>query len=155
MHAHALRDSVKISRTSSMPMSAHNHSRPPRPFVNNLARTVVEAGATVLDAKFKVRLGVHAPRGQTGSRPTPTGPSSNLSQCRSAQCSQSRSSCAPLKVSLLSGTLVFGSSGAHRDFLWVALLFALHNATGAFVFFFFFCWVPGVSYRSCRAELTP
>ena len=83
-----LRDVVKILRTSSMPMprgGCHCHPRPQSSFVNKLARALIRARAPGYSLNFRCQIpgetwevGVDAPRGQTGSRPTPAGPSPNL-----------------------------------------------------------------------------
>lgn len=93
---------------------------------------MVEAGATALDAKFKVRLGVHAPRGQSPDGLSthtnwPTGPSPNLT---------SPDRRAPLKVSYSVRHFGLWLVRDPQRFFGAPFAFALHNATGAFYFFF-------------------
>ncbi len=119
-------------------------------FVNNLARALVEAGATALDAKFKVRLGVHAPRGQSPDGLSthtnwPTGPSPNLT---------SPDRRAPLKVSYSVRHFGLWLVRDPQRF-WGSLCFCPSQCHWRLLFLFFF-GSRGfhTDHRSCRAELT-
>jgi hypothetical protein len=117
--AHALRDLVKMSRTSSMPMSATViHGRRVRSSVNNTRESI----GTSRGYSFRCQIqGETWRRCAQGTNRLSTHTNWAITQSHEVTSDESRLSCASESLTP-SDTLVFGSSGTHRDFLRLSSL---------------------------------